>query len=238
MISADPGARAHFVATWLLGQLRASYYDVGSYISCRFTKSHTDWGNNTVRNFQGKKIRIKTSKNQQTLALHLYLFLTKNVYIQMPEFSQNGFDFVTTNKILETLKDWRWHDSQIDYSCYDMIVEFEDTYCADIMINLYKQYNSRYPDNIEILNLKKTNKLNHIIVDPNHSCSIAALIHCKERDLKLKEIDRFWSLENIYDTTERSCLNKTVNDIIKDSNYGVSDMHGVGVNERTSNEIF
>ena len=238
MICADPGARAHFVGSWLLGQLRASYYDIGSNISCEFTKSHTDWGNETAKSFRGQKIRIRTSENQHALALHSYLFLTKNVYPQLPEFSRNGFDFVTTNKILETMKDWRWHESQIDYSCYDTIIDFQDTYCLDFMINLYAHHNNRYPDKIEIENFEKTNELNRIIIDPNHSCSIAALIYCKERGLGLKEIDRFWSLENIYHTSEVSCLYQTVNEVIKDCNYGVCDLHGVGVNERTRNEIF
>ena len=238
MICADPGARAHFVASWLLGQLRASSYDVGSNISCEFTKYHTDWGNETAKNFIGRKIRIRTSENQQALALHSYLFLTKNVYPQIPEFPRHGFDFVTTNKILETLKDWRWHNSQIDYSCYDTVVDFQDTYCFDFMINLYQLYNNRYPDKIEIENFEKTNELNRPMIDANHSCSIATLIFCKERDLGLKEIDRFWSLENIYQITDRSCLYDTVNAVIKDSNYGVSNLHGIGVNERTRNEIF
>lgn len=238
IICADPGARAHFVGAWLLGQLQASYYDVGINISCNFTKAHNDWNNEIVRSFQGQKIRIRTSENQQALALHSYLFLTKNVYTQLPGFSKNGFDFNTTNKILETLKDWRWHNSQIDYSYYDTIIDFQDTYCSDFMINLYKLYNNRYPDKIEIENFEKTNELNRLMIDPNHSCSIAALIFCKERDLGLKEINRFWSLENIYQTTNKSYLYETVNDLIKDSNYGVSDLYGIGVNERTRNEIF
>ena len=234
MICADHGARAHFVGSWLLGQLRTSHYDVGSNIFCEFTKSHTDWGNETVRSFPGQKIRIRTSENQQELALHLYLFLTKNLH----EFSKNGFDFVTTSKILQTMKNWRWHDSQIDYSCYDTIIDFEDTYCLDFMINLYTHRNNHYPDKIEIENFEKTNELNRIIINPNHSCSIAALVYCKERDLGLKEIDRFWSLENIYQSTDKSCLYQTVNEVIKDCNYGISDLHSVGVNKRTTNEIF
>jgi hypothetical protein len=234
LIHADPGARAHLLASWLKSELLEAYYDVGvnTASSTMFTKIHTDWNNVDVQAFNGIKIRIKPSFDM--LPIHLHLFLTKNVYVQIPDFPKDGFGFTTVDKLLEAIKSWWHHDQQVDVNLYDKVLNFNNTYNTDSMIELFFWYNGRYPTTQQIKMLEETNKLNCPVLNRNSACSIAAMIVKQEYTKNLKEINRYWSLQNIYKNNDTSQLYNIVYDSIVPKNYGISDFHGIGINENLS----
>jgi hypothetical protein len=231
LISADPGARANFIAAWLNGSLEKNLFDVGAKVKSVFLKYHTDWNNTKAKNYRGKKIRIKPSFSM--LDLHLYLFLIKNVYPQIPELNSDQFSFDVTDKMIESAKEWFYHDQQIDLSFYDKVISFADTYDKDCLIELYQWFNNTVPSNTYLKILANVNKKNKINLSKNHSCRIASLILAKEHYFGLLEIDRFWSLKNIYKTTNTNDLYKTIKKLIHKNNYGKSDLHAVGCNDMT-----
>lgn len=235
MICADPGARSNFVASWLYGDLTRPVFDVGSTIRTPFVKQHTDWNNKIAAQFAGKKIRIKTSF--QLLDLHLYLFLIKNVYPQIPDLDQNQFGFDVTSKMIENAKDWLYHDRQIDIALYDHVMEFSHTFDTNHMVDLYRWFNGHQPAADYVRMLLSCNQVNQIQLPPNHGCAVAAMILEKEYKLNLPEIDRYWSLLEIYRTTPQDDLYETISQAIRADNYGRSDLHGVGVNERTKHRV-
>lgn len=227
-ILADPGARAHFVASWLLSDLTSAHYEIGTSIKSNFTKWHNDWDNIHARNFNGVKIRIKPSFS--LLSLHLYHFLIKNVYVLIPDLPQDPYKVIITDKLLESAKGWWYHDLQIDYSLYDKCINFNDTYSTDFMVDLFFWYNNKYPTIEQIKILEETNKLNYPTFDKNHAASIAAMVIEQEFKKELKEIDRYWSIEKIYRTTDPENLYETIYNSIVPENYGVSGSHGLGIN--------
>lgn len=229
LIHADPGARAHFVASWLKSELLIAEYDVGLKIKTSFTKLHTDWNNVFAKEFNGTKIRIKPSFFM--LPIHLHLFLIKNVYTQIPNFPRDGFGFTTVEKLLETIKTWWYHDKQVDVSLYNKIINFSDTYNNDYMIELFKYYNDRYPSDQQISILKQTNILNFPNIDRNSACSVASMVIEQEYTNGFKEIDRYWSLQHIYKNTDTQHLYDTVYKSIIPENYGISDLHEIGINK-------
>lgn len=235
MICADPGARSHFVASWLQGDLIDSAFDVGLVNHTQFLKKHTDWNNCVAKQFNGKKIRIKTSFCM--LDLHLFLFLIKNVYPQIPGLNADQFSFDVTTKMIESAKDWLYHDQQVELCCYDRVLSFSDTFDSDCMIELYQWFNDGAPSDDYIEILHSCNQANKMTLPRNHSCVIAAMILEKEHRLNLPEIDRFWSLLDVYAKTEQNELYDTITGLICHSNYGKSDLHGIGVNERTRQHV-
>ena len=238
LIHADPGGRAHFVATWLKSELSEAHYDVGKQIFTDFTKIHNDWNNDEAKKFDGIRIRIKSGFT--LLATQLHLFLNKNVYFLVPNFTKDQFSFTAVEKLLEAVKGWWYHDMQVDYTLYDKIINFNDTYNTDYMIELFFWYNNKHPSAEQIEVLVQTNKLSNPEIDCNHSTSIAAMITEKEYSQGFKEIERYWSLKNIYETSDVQKLYETVYNAIVPENYGVSDVYGVGINdelEKRKNDI-
>jgi len=232
LIHADPGARAHLLASWLKSELSKVHYDIGVNTPTKFIKLHTDWNNVDTQKFDGIRIRIKPSFNM--LATHSHLFLTKNVYKQIPNFPKDGFGITTVEKLLETIKTWWYHDQQVNLSLYNKVVNFNDTYNDDSMIELFFWYNNRYPTSQQIKILQEINKLNCPVLDRNSACSVAAMIVEQEFIKNLKEINRYWSLENIYKNSDTSQLYDTIYDFIIPENYGTSDFYGIGINENLS----
>lgn len=229
LILADPCARSDFLASWLTSNLNEAYYNVGFNVAVPFTKLHTDWGNVSVKKFNGSKIRIKST--YAMFSTHLYLFLTKNVYLQIPDFPNDGVGITTVEKLLEAGKNWWFHNMQVDYSCYDKIIKFNDTYNTDCMVELFCWYNNKLPSDQQISVLEETNRLNSPSVPNHHACSIAAMILEKEQTQGLKEIERYWSLEQIYATTDKENLYNTVCNAIIPKNYGISDFYKIGIND-------
>lgn len=231
LITADPGARSNFVAAWLQDRLRPGLFDVGTQIGGGFIKCHTDWNNQQASNFPGKKIRLQTSFDM--LHLHLYLFLMKNVYPQIPTMDPDQFSFAVTNKLIESAKEWFLHDQQIDQSLYGRVLTIADTFKRDCMIDLYQWYNGSLPVGDYVMVLDDVNQINLVSLPANHSCCISALILEKEHRLGLCEIERAWSLSEIYENTASDQLYATIDQVIHPDNYGRSDVFGQGVNETT-----
>jgi len=230
LITADPGARAHFVAAWLTDRLEPNHFDVGiSSKSQDFVKNHTDWNNDFARNFSGVKIRVRTSFRK--LYLHLYLFLIKNIMSE--DLDQDPYGLACVNKMIESAKFWFHHDNQVDESLYDHVLEFADTFDRDCMIDLYQTRNRKQPGDQHLQAMDSINQNNLANIDKNHACHIGAMILEKEHTLGLREIDRIWSLEQIYQTTSKENLFETISSSIYQDNYGTSDLHGIGVNKIT-----
>ena len=82
LIHADPGARSGFVAAWLHDNLANAGIDVGITAGTPFCKIHDLNNNETIKNFQGKKIRIKSTFD--LLNLQLLLFLRKKFLFSFP----------------------------------------------------------------------------------------------------------------------------------------------------------
>jgi hypothetical protein len=72
-------------------------FDNGSSIRPQFVKIHKLKDANILKNFSGTKIRIRPSI--ESIDLHSLLFLRKNVYEQVPEFTRNEYSLETFTKL-------------------------------------------------------------------------------------------------------------------------------------------
>ena len=219
LIHADPGARSGFLAAWLTGKLTELHFDAGASINPKFTKIHYLDNANTLTKFNGIKIRIRPTFTK--LDLHTLLFLRKNVYTQIPNFTRDEYSLETFTKLavfVEENFDW---DSQLDYSHYTHVINFEDTFDINCMIDLYKNLNNSMPSRTEIDMLHLTTELNNIAIDQNHASSIVRLTVEKEAQLALKQQHRFWSIVDLYNTVPISELYDAVDRAITPANYGI-----------------
>lgn len=219
-ICADPGARSHTVASWLSSTLAYPTYEPGKvFKGSNFIKAHTDWNNQRSSSHNGIKIRIRPT--YEKLAIHMHLFLTKNVYTQIPGFSKNPFDLETATKVTESAKEWFLHDNQINNDLYDHVINFQDTFDLDIMTELYMGVNKIRPTSKQLSILASTNELNSPGLSKNHACVVASMVLEKEHQLGLNEINRFWSFPEIYRTCPATELYDAVSQAIDKNNYGV-----------------
>jgi hypothetical protein len=229
LIHADPGARSGFVAAWLTNCLTRLAFDSGYNLNPPYLKIHkvnnaTDFKNfvgtiNNIKNFIGTKIRIRPGL--ETIDLHSLLFLQKNVYQQMPDFTRDEYSLETFTKLTRFSQEIFEWDHQLDYSLYDTVINFADTFDNDFMIALYKNIIGTDPTSGMIDMLIKTNELNRIPIDKNHACSILKLCFTQEQKLGLKEEHRFWSIVDVYKTTPIDQLYDTVLKSIVPTNYGI-----------------
>jgi hypothetical protein len=220
LIHADPGARSGFVASWLTTDLKKVAFDVGKELRPHFFKIHKLNNNNQIKNFNGIKIRIRPQI--EFIDLLSLLFLRKNVYSQIPNFTRDEYSLETFTKLAEFSKEIFRCNHELDHSLYDYTINFSDTFDTEFMINLYNKINNQNPvaDLIDVL--VKTNELNNINIAKNHACSILKCIMLKELELGLKEENRFWSIVDIYNTVPVVDLYNTVVNSIKVTNYGVN----------------
>lgn len=219
LIHADPGARSGFIAAWLTNQLTKLTFDSGASLKPRFCKIHILNNDRVLRNFMSTKIRVRPSI--ETIDLHSLLFLRKNVYKQIPNFTQDEYSLETFTKLTHFSQEIFKRDLEIDYSLYDIVLDFSDTFNHDYMIDLYKKVVGVAPTQNMIDMLVKTNELNHIDIDKNHACSILKLCFIQEQNLGLKEKHRFWSIVDTYNSTPVEQLYDTVLKLIAPSNYGI-----------------
>jgi len=217
LIHADPGARSGFLAAWLTDNLAYSGFDVGATTNLDFYKIHTLSSIDQLVNFTGIKIRIKPSFKK--LNLQLLLFLRKNVYTQLPNFTRNEFSLETFSKVYIFAKNCFEQDALLNYSYYDHVIDFCDTFDVDLLSDLYVKCNDRYPTIDNINCLQKNNKLNNIWMDQNNACNIAAMLYCTEINLNLKEENRLWSVPDIYNTVMPTDLYERVQTQIQKQNY-------------------
>lgn len=219
LIHADPGARSGFIAAWLTGRLTTLAFDSGASLRPRYLKIHNLQDVNILKNFSGIKIRVRPRID--SIDLHSLLFLRKNVYEQVPEFTRNEYSLETFTKLTHFSQEILEWDSELDYSLYNIVLNFADTFDNKYMIDLYKQVNNNDPTEQMIDMLLATNDLNNISIDKNHACSILKLCLTKENELGLKEQHRFWSIVDVYNSTPSDQLYNTVSESIVPGNYGI-----------------
>jgi hypothetical protein len=155
------------------------------------------------------------------LDLHILLFLRKNVYEQIPDFTRDEYSLETFTKLAvfaEEIFDW---NSQLNYDYYTHVINFEDTFDIKRMIDLYTELNNTNPSQIEIDMLHRTTELNSIVIDRNHASSIVKLTMEKEAQLALNQQHRFWSIVDLYNTVPISDLYNAVDRAITPDNYGI-----------------
>lgn len=219
LIHADPGARSGFIAAWLTDQLSRLEFDSGKTFNPQYIKIHKLYNCDNIKNHRGLKIRVKP--NIETIDLHSLLFLRKNVYFQIPTFTRDEYSLDTFTKLTHFSQEILKWDQELDYSLYDVVLDFADTFNNEFMIDLYKKVVGSSPTKNMIDIMIKTNKLNQISVDKNHACSILKLCLTQEHKLGLKEEHRFWSIVNVYNTTPTDQLYDTVLKLIIPENYGI-----------------
>jgi hypothetical protein len=219
LIHADPGARSGFVAAWLTNRLSKLAFDSGENLRPPYLKIHKLENVNDIKNFVGTKIRVRPKID--SIDLHSLLFLRKNVYLQIPDFTRDEFSLETFTKLTHFSQEIFEWDQELDYNLYDIVMDFADTFDNDFMIALYKKVVGTDPTGDMIDMLVKTNELNCIPIDQNHACSILKLCLTQEQKLGLKEEHRFWSIVDVYNTTAIDQLYATVLKSIVPSNYGV-----------------
>lgn len=218
LIHADPGARSGFLAAWITQKLTRLTFDSGKELNPQFYKIHKLDNTQQIINFSGIKIRIRPTFKM--IDLHCLLFLRKNLYNQLPNFTRDEFSLDTFTKLTYFVQELFENDTRLDYSVYDYIINFEDTFDTQCMINLFQQINNKAPTTAEIDMLIQTNQLNSIKIKKNHSTSILKLCLEKEEQLALKESERFWSIVDVYNTVDCELLYDVVSDKIKTENYG------------------
>lgn len=219
LIHADPGGRSGFIAAWLTDRLSTLAFDSGAVLRPPYVKIHRLDNTNTIKNFSGIKIRIRP--NIETIDLHSLLFLRKNVYDRIPNFTRDEYSLETFTKLTHFSQEIFEWDQELDYDLYDIALDFADTFDNDHMIALYKKVCRNDPTPFMINMLIKTNELNQIPINKNHACSIVKLCLLQEQKLKLKEEHRFWSVVNVYNTTPVGQLYDTVLQSIVPENYGI-----------------
>jgi hypothetical protein len=226
LIHADQGARSGFVAAWLTDKLYKPAWDCGAELVPKFRKIHTLGDvdsftycvgtTNSIINFSGTKIRIQP--NIDTIDLHLFLFL-KKAGKNLKYGNNDEYSLDTYNRLNAYSKEIFNQDNAIDYSLYDIVLNFADTFDYDYMINLYKKVVGTNPTQEMINVLIETNNINNVTIDKNHACSMVKLCLSQEQKLGLKEEDRSWSIDNIYNITPVNQLYDTVLQSIVPDNY-------------------
>lgn len=227
LIHADPGARSGFVAAWLTDRLTQLSFDSGAELKPPFFKIHkiTDFAHEVtctgttdfINNFPGISIRIRPRIS--SIDLHLLLFLKKTKELEY--FSQREYLFETFSKLTTTAHDWFNQDKSVDYTCYDIVLDFADTFNNQLMIDLYNKVVGVSPSHDMIDMLIQTNNLNNMLLDKNHACSITKLCLEKEHSLGLKEEHRVWSIVDVYNSTPVDQLYDTVSQLIVPKNYSI-----------------
>lgn len=220
LITADPGARSHFVAAWLLNKLAKPYFDVGinSYTPT-VTKIHFDYDNVQANSFQGLKIRIRPEIEK--LHLHLYLFFKKaTVHKNLGAvFKSSEYSFECYEKVYQSAMHWLDHDQQVNLSLYDKVINFSDTYNINLMIDMYCWYNKQSPSDEQIHVMELTNEVSLPDLSKNNACQIAASVILLEQHLGLKEANRQWSVEKEYQDSDLESLHQRIVKKITPVNY-------------------
>ena len=162
LIHADPGARSGFLAAWLTDRLTNCGFDIGATLGTRFVKIHNLEDPNSIIKHQGIKIRIRP--NLYSIDLHTLLFLRKNDYDQIPSFTKNEYSLETFTKLHHFAIEVFTQDKELNYSLYDYVVDFSDTYDQDYLIDLYKKIAGTDPTQEMINSMIKTNELNKLAI--------------------------------------------------------------------------
>lgn len=219
LIHADPGARSNFVAAFLSNSMTKVSFDTGIELKPKFFKIHNLSSKQTLQRFNGYKIRIQPLLS--TIDLHTLLFLRKNVYSLIPDFTKNEYSLDTFTKLTVFAQEIFQKDKDTDYTLYDSVISFADTFDREKMIELYSKVNKNMPSYQMMKIMQQTNDKNRIDIDKNHACSMVRLCLERESQLGLQEQHRFWSIVDVYNTVATDQLYDTVNALINPDNYGI-----------------
>jgi hypothetical protein len=222
LIHADPGARSGFLAAWLTDTLTRVSVDAGSELNPPYVKIHKLENINDIKLFNGIKIRIKP--NLEYIDLITLLFLRKNVYKLIPDFTRDEYSLETFSKLTRFSNEIFHDDAELNYEVYDYVIDFKDTFNTDCMKEIYTKVTGKVADSSMIEILEKTNIVNNISIDKNHSCSIVKLVLTQENKLQLKEEHRYWSIVDIYKNTATEQRYDAVLKSIVASNYNFSNI--------------
>lgn len=218
LIHGDPGARNGFIAALLTNKLTKVSFDSTVELFPKFTKIHFLEDANIIKIFDGVKIRIRPTL--ASIGLLSLLFLRKNIYIQMPNFTKNEYSLETFTKLTCFAKEIFEHDLALDYNLYDYVINFTDTFNVNILSRLYTNVTKETLAASTINIINQTNAANYITIDKNHACSIMKMVLTRELELGLKEENRHWSIVDVYHNTPIDQLYDTVYASIKPENYG------------------
>jgi len=209
LIQGPPGVRIGFVNALLSDRLTDGLFDVGDEIKAGLyqvdEKLH-DYDQQHIVNFSGRSIGIKMSMN--LLELHLYLFQAKNFKLIAPELtSLHHTHRLLIDKLYYSAKSWYNQQCSNDYSIFDHVITFSDTFEIDKMFELYFAFNKKPIDEKLKQAVVTTNQRNLVACPQNHSCRIAAAILNFEIENNLKEQQRLWSLNTVGNFTDEGvCL--------------------------------
>ena len=217
LIHADCGARSGFVGALLTDTLTKVSFDVGRELGTRFLKIHELKNVDEVKLFDGIKIRIRPTYS--LIDLLSLLFLRKNVYAMIPDFTKNEYSLETFTKLTRFSEELFQWDAALDNSLYDYVFDFDDTFDVDTMAKLYTSVTTKPLDSNTIDIINQTNIVNRIPIDKNHACSIMKMVLNRELELGLKEENRYWSIVDVYNATPVEKLYDTVYNSIKPENY-------------------
>jgi hypothetical protein len=217
LIHADPGARSGFLGAWLTSCLFKTGFDSSFENHPRFDNIHKLEDVNSIINYSGIKIRIRPSL--ETIDLHTFLFLHKHIYYMLPSFTRDEYSLEMFTKLSRFTHEIFKDDLELDYSLYDFVVDFADTFNENYLIDLYKKIVGKDPTEEMINCLIETNKLNKITIQKNHTCSIVKLCATQEQNLGLTEENRNWSIVDVYNTTPVDKLYDTILQYIVPDNY-------------------
>jgi hypothetical protein len=209
LIQGAPGVRIGFVNALLRDKLTNSCFDVGAEINPGLymidEKLH-DYNQDYIMNFSGKSIGIKMSLN--LLERHLYLFQAKNIKIIAPELVSLHYTHrLLIDKLYYSAKTWYNQQCSNDYSIFDHVITFEDTFNIDKMFELYFVFNKKTINQSLKHAAITTNQCNLVTIPKNHSCRIAAAIFNFELENNLAEHQRLWSFNSVGKFTDEGiCL--------------------------------
>lgn len=193
-------------------------FDSGVAFGPPFRKIHRLNNVKDIIDHTGFKIRVRPSIH--SIDLLSLLFLRKNIHKQYPDFTRDEYSFETFSKLTRFSQELFGWDQELDYTLYDTVIDFADTFDNNCMIELYNKFVGHAPTPDMIDMLIKTNDLNRIVIDQNHACSLVKLCFTQEHKLGLKEQNRYWSVVDVYKSTPVDQLYDTVLKLIVPENYG------------------
>lgn len=222
LIHGDPGARNSFLAGWLTKKLVKPSFDTGWELGPSYLKVHNfvKNGEERIKSFQGTRIRIRPTLTM--VDNHVLLYLRKNRQRFSSNFTRDEYSLETFSDLWCFIKECFEHDTQVDYSLYDYVINFEDTYNTQIMTDLYQKILLNTPSDRELEIFHETNKINNIPLDSNHAASLVKLILEQEQLLQVTEEQRRWSIVNIYKSTSKEQLHDVIKNTIVRENYATT----------------
>ena len=217
-IYAPPGSRLGFLNAFLTNNLTVEFE---TKLGPRFYKMHHYTDGEEFFTLSSIQTRIRIDLSYDLVDRLTYLFLHKNVYPQLPDFTKDPYCLESFTKLTRYLGMELDEEKIIDDNklMFDYRFPFKETFNIDSLITLYQNINNEYPPKSLIVKANETIKLNQPQINKNHACSIVQLVFQKERELGVLEKDRHWSIVDAYNNTPTEELYNTIDELITIDNY-------------------